>query len=394
MLTLNLTEIILFGIILVLFVICLILLKKNFSLKETIKNDRAISRSQLQLEDRFKNISNEILLKNHENFLSLAKETFDKVLSVEKSEFDRKQNGFVNLIRPIQETLSHFDTQVSQIEKSRIDAYSELRQQIRDLMLYQQEVQKETSALNQALSNPAITGRWGEMQLKRVVELTGMTNYCDFVEQKQGEDSRLRPDMVIKLPGNRNIIVDSKAPTDAYMQAINTGDEKHLLEHIKNLKLHIKKLSQKNYWDLFSPTPEFVIMFLPGESFFSSAIKKDSSLMEFGVQEKVIISTPLTLIAILKAISFSWQQEAIAKNAKEIGKVGKDMYHQLLKLIESSKNFAKKLQKNIEEYDKITSFIDKKILPTSNRLKNLGMEITDEDKENLELIESMESKND
>lgn len=388
MITLNPSEVILLGVILVFFIILLILLKKNFSLKETIKNDRAIFKSQLQLEDRFKNISNEILIKNHENFLNLAKETFDKVLSVEKIEFDKKQNGFVNLIKPIQETLSHFDNQVSLIEKARVDAYGELKQQVKDLMLYQQEMQKETSALNKALSNPLITGRWGEMQLRRVVELTGMMNYCDFIEQKPGEDSRLRPDMVIKLPGNRNIIVDSKAPTDAYMQAINTGNESFLEQHTKNLKSHIRKLSQKNYWDLFSPTPEFVIMFLPGESFFSSAIKKDSSLIEFGVQEKVIISTPVTLIAILKAISFSWQQEAVAKNAKEIGKVGKDMYYQLLKLIDNSKDFAKKLQKNIEEYDKITSFIDKKILPTSNKLRALGMEIGNENP--LELTEPME----
>lgn len=390
MITLELTEIILSGIILVFFIICLILLKKNFSLREIIRNDRSIFKSQLQLEDKFKNISNEILIKNHENFLNLAKETFDKVLSVEKIEFDKKQNGFVNLIKPIQDTLSNFNNQVSQIEKARVDAYGELRQQVKDLMLYQQEMQKETSALNKALSNPLITGQWGEMQLRRVVELTGMMNHCDFIEQQQGEDSRLRPDMIIKLPGNRNIIVDSKAPTDAYMRAVNTGDETYLVEHTRNLKIHIKKLSQKNYWDLFSPTPEFVIMFLPGEAFFSSAIKKDSSLIEFGVQEKVIISTPITLIAILKAISFSWQQEAITKNAREIGKVGKDIYYQLLKLIDSSKDFAKRLQKNIEEYDKINSFIDKKILPTSNKLRNLGMEISNEGKEKLELLDSME----
>jgi len=367
MITLELTEIILSGIILVFFIICLIL-----------------------FENRFKNISNEILIQNHKNFLNLAKETFDKVLSVEKIEFDKKQNGFVNLIRPIQDTLSNFNNQVSQIEKARVDAYGELRQQIKDLMLYQQEMQKETSTLNKALSNPGITGRWGEIQLRRVVELAGMVNYCDFVEQQQGEDSRLKPDMIIKLPGNRNIIVDSKSPTDVYMRAVNTGDKKDLAEYTERLRDHIKKLSRKNYWNSFYPTPEFVIMFLPGESFFSSAVKNDPALIEFGVQEKVIISTPITLIAILRAISFSWQQEAITKNAREIGKVGKDVYDQLLKLIGNTKDFAKNLQKNIEEYDKITSFIDKKILPMSNKLKNLGMEINNEEKDNPELLNSID----
>lgn len=392
MITLTFLEITLSCVVIILFIICLLLSKKNFSLSEELRNERKFFKSQEQLEDRFKNLSSEILISNHKNFLNLAKETLEKVIAVEKNDLDKKQMNFVNLVKPIQETLSNFDHKVSDIEKARTDAYSELRQQVKDLMLYQQELQKETSALNKALSNPLITGQWGEMQLRRVVEITGMMPYCDFIEQKSGEDSYLRPDMVIKLPGNRNIIVDSKAPVDAYMQAINTGNEEFLSAHTKNIKTHIKKLSQKSYWNLFSPTPEFVIMFLPGEAFFSSAIKKDSSLIEFGVQEKVIISTPITLIAILKAISFSWQQEAVAKNAKEIGNVGKEIYYQLLKLIDNSRNFAKKLQKNVEEYEKINLFIDKKIIPTSDKLKNLGMEISSGDRAKYELAKPEQTK--
>ena len=248
MIALELSEIILSGIILIFLGVVLILLRKNVILKETLKSERIIYKSQSQIEEKFKSISNEILLRNHNSFLNLAKETFDKVITAEKTELDKKQTGFVNLIKPIQETLASFDDKISLIEKDRIDAYSELRRQVKDLMLYQQDVQKETSALNKALSNPLITGHWGEMQLRRVVELTGMMPYCDFFEQKQAENSRLRPDMIIKLPGNRHIVVDSKAPIDAYMQAVNTGDESYLEQHTKHIKSHIKALSQKSYY--------------------------------------------------------------------------------------------------------------------------------------------------
>ena len=353
------------------------LFKENIKLKLQINSEKTLIRDQNKLIELFHGISNEILLKNHKNFINIAKETFDKVLEVEKSEYSKKQSEFLNIIHPIKETLNLFDNKISAIEKERLDAYSDLRRQIKDLMIYNQEIQKEANALNKALSNPGITGQWGEMQLRRVVEITGMTSYCDFVEQQKGEFSRLRPDMIIKLPGNRNIIVDSKAPVKDYMQAINTGDDSFMESHAKKIKSHIKELGQKAYWEQFPTTPEFVLMFLPGESFFSSAIKKDPSLIEYGVSEKVIITTPITLIALLKAISFSWQQEAIARNAKKIGEAGKIVVSSLEKLFDKSKEFEKRMHKNVEEYDKINSFIEKTLSPAAQKLKNLGIEIED-----------------
>lgn len=381
MVQLSENEIILISIILLLFCYILYLLKKNAILKNSIKSDRVLCQSQELLEERFKNISNEILIRNHQNFLNIAKETFDKVINLEKIELDKKQSTFLSLIQPIQNTLQNFDTKISQIEKDRVDSYSDLRRQVKDLMTYQQELRKETSALNKALSTPFITGHWGEMQLRRAVEISGMIPHCDFYEQQQGEFSRLRPDMIIKLPGNRNIIVDAKTPIDAYMQAINSGDDNILDLHAKHIKNHIKTLSQKAYWEQFSPTPEFVLMFLPGEAFFSAAIKKDPTLVEFGVQQKVIIATPITLIALLKTISFSWQQEAIAQNAKKIGDVGRNLYYLLEKLIIQSKGFEKRIRKNIEEYEKIETFIEKKIAPTAIKLKSLGIEIQEQNSE-------------
>ena len=350
------------------------------SLKHMLYNERKLAESQEAMEEKFKHISNEILIRGHNSFLNIAKETFDKVMSAEKAELDKKQNSFINLIQPIQETLTLFDTKISQIEKERVDAYSDLRRQVKDMMLYSQEIQKETSALNKALGTPFMSGQWGEMQLKRVVEITGMMAHCDFVEQQQGDSSRLRPDMIIKLPGNRHIIIDAKAPIDAYMQAINTGDESYMEAHAKRIKAHIRTLGQKAYWEQFTTTPEFVLMFLPGESFFSSAIKQDPTLIEFGVREKVIITTPITLIALLKAISFSWHQEAIAANAKKIGEAGRAVFINLEKLIDYSKTFEKRMHKNVEEYDKINNFIEKNVIPAAKKLKSLGIEITNQEK--------------
>ncbi|MDR0744855.1 MAG: DNA recombination protein RmuC [Holosporales bacterium] len=365
-------------IILLLVIWIIILLRDNLNLRVLLKNEKELKKEQIALEEKFKSISNEVLIRSHNNFLNIAKETFDKILNIEKNEQNKKQTEFLHILQPIHETLVLFDKKISQIEKERIDAYSDLRRQVKDLMQYQQEIQKETSNLNKALSSPFMSGQWGEMQLKRVVEISGMLAHCDFFEQEKSEFSRLRPDMVIRLPGDRNIIVDAKAPLDAYINAINTGDESYLEHHARIIKNHIKILGQKAYWEQFSPTPEFVLMFLPGESFFSSAIKKDPTLIEYGVREKVIITTPITLIALLKAIAFSWQQEALTKNAKQIGEVGRLVFANLEKLVENSKSFENRMRKNIEEYEKINSFIDKNIIPSVTKLKKLGIEIDEQ----------------
>ncbi|MBQ3944526.1 MAG: DNA recombination protein RmuC [Alphaproteobacteria bacterium] len=330
------------------------------------------------METSFKMIANEILLKNHQNFLNIAKETFDKVLHVEKAELDKKENNFFNLINPIKSALENFENKITQIEKDRVNSYSDLRRQVQDMMVFQQELQKETSALNKALSSPNMTGQWGEMQLRRVVEIAGMVSHCDFFEQQQEENSRRRPDMVIRLPNKRNIVVDAKTPVNAYMQAVNTGDKEYYKSHTEAIKKHIRMLSQKAYWEQFSPTPEFVIMFLPGESFFSSAMKIDPTLIEFGAHEKVIIATPITLIALLKTIAFTWQQEAITQNAKKIGEVGKNVYKYLEELIGYTKDFERRLQKNNDEFSKISSLIEKRIAPATLKLKTLGIEIKPE----------------
>ncbi len=354
------------------------LIRKNANLKSKLQVNQDLLSAKTNMETSFKMIANEILLKNHQNFLNIAKETFDKVLHVEKAELDKKENNFLNLISPIKSALENFENKITQIEKDRVNSYSDLRRQVQDMIVFQQELQKETSALNKALSSPTMTGQWGEMQLRRVVEIAGMVSHCDFFEQQQEENSRRRPDMIIRLPNKRNIVVDAKTPVAAYMQAVNTGDKEYYKSHTEAIKKHIRMLSQKAYWEQFSPTPEFVIMFLPGESFFSSAMKIDPTLIEFGTHEKVIIATPITLIALLKTVAFTWQQEAITQNAKKIGEVGKNVYKYLEELIGYTKDFERRLQKNNDEFSKISLLIEKRIAPATLKLKTLGIEISPE----------------
>lgn len=365
---------------LVLIVILLIvlagLLYLIYSLKEQLNKQALLNNNNLDLENQLRNISNDVLLNSQKNFISIAKETFDKILVTGKSDLNKKQDDFISIIDPIKESLNKFNEKINALEKERISSYSDLRRQISDLILFQQDIQKTTAALSKALSAPQSSGQWGEMQLRRTVELAGMIPYCDFLEQQVTDSpySRLRPDMIIRLPGDRNIIVDAKTSLNDYMKFMNTGDKSCLEEHIKHIKKHIHDLGQKSYWDQFSRTPEFVLMFLPGESFFSTAAKHDPTLIEFGIKEKVIITTPLTLIAVLKAISFTWRQEAISTNAKQIGEAGRLLQTKLAKLFEGADIFSKRLYKNVEEFDKINAYIKKEILPVANALKNLELD--------------------
>ena len=352
-----------------------------YSLKAQLNRNGGIS-----LEDQLRNISNDVLLNNQKHFINLAKETFDKMLITGKSDLNKKQDDFISIVDPIKESLNQFNEKMNFLEKERISSYSDLRRQINDLMLFQQEIQKTTSALSKALSAPQSSGQWGEMQLRRTVELAGMIPYCDFLEQQITDSpySRLRPDMIIRLPGDRNIIVDAKTSLNDYMKFVNTGEQSFLDEHVRHIKKHIHDLGQKAYWDQFSHTPEFVLMFLPGESFFSTAVKHDPTLIEFGIKEKIIITTPLTLIAVLKAISFTWRQEAISINAKQIGEAGRLLQSKLEKLFEGADIFSKRLYKNLEEFDKINSYIKKEILPVSNKLKDFEFDVQTSNNNNLQ----------
>lgn len=357
------------------------------------ERDAAYEAATSRLATAFSDLANQSLKANSENFLRLAEQNLGAQHERAKRELGNREQAVENLVKPIKDALHQSQAQIAALEKSRSEAYGSIKSQLETMQVNQQSLTQETQNLVNALRRPEVRGRWGEITLRRLVELAGMVEHCDFQEQVHTttDEKTIRPDMIVRMPDHRELVVDVKTPLHAYLEAAEARDDAQrklgLERHSRNVRDHIRKLATKTYWGQFSKSPEFVILFIPGDQFLSAALNEDPDLIEYALSQQIILATPTSFVALLKAVAYGWRQLALADNAEEIRRLAEDLYGRLNAFVGHMNKVGKQLASSVENYNRAVGSLERKVLPGARKFVELGIR----PKQTIEQVEPLES---
>jgi DNA recombination protein RmuC len=362
--------------------------------QESLQQEREIAfeAANAQLTKAFSELANQSLKSNSENFLRLAEENLGKEREKAKRELSEREKAVETLVKPIRDALEASRKQIAELEKSRSQAYGGIKSQLEAMQVSQKSLTQETQNLVKALRRPEVRGRWGEITLRRLVELAGMVEHCDFQEQVHsvGDDQVIRPDMIVRMPDRRELVVDVKTPLDAYLEAVEADSDAQrklgLERHAKNVRAHIRMLASKSYWGQFEESPEFVILFIPGDQFLSAALNEDPDLIEYALSSQIILATPTSFVALLKAFASGWRQLALADNAQEIRKLAEDLYGRLATFVAHMNKVGRQLASSVESYNRAVGSLERNVLPGARKFVELGVQ----EKKPIEKLETLD----